>query len=223
MHGTGHGKRPGFAAAAGEDASRRAVHGRVEVVVDGQDLDHPRDLEDLADLGLGPVKMAGKTGTAQHYSYGSGRGVHGTAGAWALRDHAWFVAYAPYDDPKYAIAVLVEHGGFDDLPAFHAVYVETAERDRFTPRGLAYFQRMWTELNGIDPDRLRLYVARHDGHVAAARGAGFAGPSGSIDPCRRNAAALAVVLPALRARLSAARCVPGCCCSRWTTVPSSTR
>lgn len=66
----------------------------------------------VADLGLGPVKMAGKTGTAQHYSYGSGRGVHGTAGAWALRDHAWFVAYAPFDDPKYAIAVLVEHGGF---------------------------------------------------------------------------------------------------------------
>ena len=66
----------------------------------------------VADLGLGPVKMAGKTGTAQHYSYGGGRGVHGTAGAWALRDHAWFVAYAPFDDPKYAIAVLVEHGGF---------------------------------------------------------------------------------------------------------------
>ena len=27
------------------------------------------------------------------------------------RDHALFVAYAPYDDPKYAISVLVEHGG----------------------------------------------------------------------------------------------------------------
>jgi penicillin-binding protein 2 len=66
----------------------------------------------VADMGLGDIKMAGKTGTAQHYSYAGGRGVHGTAGAWALRDHAWFVAYAPYDDPKYAIAVLVEHGGF---------------------------------------------------------------------------------------------------------------
>ena len=66
----------------------------------------------VADLGLGPIKMAGKTGTAQAYSYGSGRGVHGSAGAWVLRDHAWFVAYAPYDDPRYAISVLVEHGGF---------------------------------------------------------------------------------------------------------------
>ncbi len=66
----------------------------------------------VADLGLGPIKMAGKTGTAQAYSYGAGRGVHGTAGAWKLRDHAWFVAFAPYDDPRYAISVLVEHGGF---------------------------------------------------------------------------------------------------------------
>jgi penicillin-binding protein 2 len=59
-----------------------------------------------------PYQMAGKTGTAQAYSYGGGRGVHGTAGAWKLRDHAWFVAFAPYDDPRYAISVLVEHGGF---------------------------------------------------------------------------------------------------------------
>jgi len=62
----------------------------------------------------------------------------------------------------------VSRGDYDDLAAFHEVYVETAKRDHFTPRSLAYFQRIWTELNGIDPDRLRLYIARHDGHVAAA-------------------------------------------------------
>jgi penicillin-binding protein 2 len=67
----------------------------------------------VADLGLGPdIKMAGKTGTAQGFNYNGGRGVHGYMGPWALRDHAWFVAYAPVDDPRYAIAVLVEHGGF---------------------------------------------------------------------------------------------------------------
>ena len=27
------------------------------------------------------------------------------------RDHAWFVAFAPVSDPKYAISVLIEHGG----------------------------------------------------------------------------------------------------------------
>ncbi|MGI8840306.1 MAG: penicillin-binding protein 2 [Caulobacteraceae bacterium] len=65
-----------------------------------------------AQLGLGPIKMAGKTGTAQAHSYVGGHGEHGARGAWALRDHAWFVAFAPYDDPRYALAVLVEHGGF---------------------------------------------------------------------------------------------------------------
>ena len=66
----------------------------------------------VADLGLGDIKMAGKTGTAQGFNYNGGRGVHGTQGAWKLRDHAWFVAYAPHDDPRYAMSVLVEHGGF---------------------------------------------------------------------------------------------------------------
>jgi penicillin-binding protein 2 len=66
----------------------------------------------VADLGLGNIKMAGKTGTAQGFNYNGGRGVHGTAGEWRLRDHAWFIAYAPHDAPRYAMSVLVEHGGF---------------------------------------------------------------------------------------------------------------
>jgi penicillin-binding protein 2 len=65
-----------------------------------------------AQLGLGPIQMAGKTGTAQPHTYlGGGHGAHGAVGAWALRDHAWFIAFAPYDDPRYAMSVLVEHGG----------------------------------------------------------------------------------------------------------------
>jgi penicillin-binding protein 2 len=66
----------------------------------------------VADLGFGPVKMAGKTGTAQSHSYAGGRGAHGSVGAWSQRDHAWFIAYAPADAPRYAMSVLVEHGGF---------------------------------------------------------------------------------------------------------------
>ena len=27
------------------------------------------------------------------------------------RDHAWFVAFGPYKDPRYAVSILVEHGG----------------------------------------------------------------------------------------------------------------
>ena len=66
----------------------------------------------VSDLGLGSIKMAGKTGTAQAYSYGGGRGAHGAVGEWKLRDHAWFIAFAPNDAPRYACSVLVEHGGF---------------------------------------------------------------------------------------------------------------
>ncbi len=64
-------------------------------------------------LGLGPIMMAGKTGTAQVHNYAAGSaGQHGAQGAWATRDHAWFIAFAPVDDPRYAMSVLVEHGGF---------------------------------------------------------------------------------------------------------------
>jgi penicillin-binding protein 2 len=65
----------------------------------------------FGDLGLGGIRMAGKTGTAQAYTYGGGRGAHGAVGEWKLRDHAWFIAFAPYDNPRYAMSVLVEHGG----------------------------------------------------------------------------------------------------------------
>ncbi|MDB5494804.1 MAG: mrdA, partial [Phenylobacterium sp.] len=66
----------------------------------------------FGDLGLGPIKMAGKTGTAQSQGYGGGTGAHGAVGEWKKRDHAWFICFAPYDEPRYAMSVLVEHGGF---------------------------------------------------------------------------------------------------------------
>ncbi len=64
--------------------------------------------------------------------------------------------------------VEVSRGGYDDLPAFHEVYVETARRDGFTPRGLVYFQRMWHAMAAEDPDRLTLFLARHEGRLLAA-------------------------------------------------------
>ena len=64
------------------------------------------------DLGLGDIRMAGKTGTAQAYTYKGGVGAHGATGEWKLRDHAWFIAFAPADNPRYALSVLVEHGGW---------------------------------------------------------------------------------------------------------------
>jgi lipid II:glycine glycyltransferase (peptidoglycan interpeptide bridge formation enzyme) len=64
--------------------------------------------------------------------------------------------------------VKVVQGDYDDLRTFHELYTETAERDRFVPRPLDYFQRMWSALTAEDPDRMRLYLAHHDGEVLAA-------------------------------------------------------
>jgi lipid II:glycine glycyltransferase (peptidoglycan interpeptide bridge formation enzyme) len=64
--------------------------------------------------------------------------------------------------------VEVERGTVHDLPEFHALYLETAERDRFTPRPLEYFQTMFGALLGEDPDRIRLYLAHHEGDLVAA-------------------------------------------------------
>jgi len=64
--------------------------------------------------------------------------------------------------------VTVTRGTIEDLAAFHEVYVETATRDHFTPRGLPYFERMWRELNTAGHEPLSLYLAHHEGHLAAA-------------------------------------------------------
>lgn len=60
-------------------------------------------------LGLGDILMAGKTGTAQVRSYDKG-GHRGKGGPWRWRDHGLFVAFAPFDQPRYALAVIVQHG-----------------------------------------------------------------------------------------------------------------
>jgi lipid II:glycine glycyltransferase (peptidoglycan interpeptide bridge formation enzyme) len=66
------------------------------------------------------------------------------------------------------MGVEVTRGGRDDLAEFHALYVETARRDGFTPRPLPYFVGMWDAMTGEDERRLRLYLARHDGDLVAA-------------------------------------------------------
>jgi len=62
-----------------------------------------------ARLPIENVKMAGKTGTAQVVNLDFGRG--GQDVAWKYRDHGLFVCFAPYDNPRYAAAVVIEHGG----------------------------------------------------------------------------------------------------------------
>lgn len=56
-------------------------------------------------------EAAGKTGTAQVFSLKGAQYKEGSTKK-ELRDHALFIAYAPADKPKIALAVLVENGGF---------------------------------------------------------------------------------------------------------------
>lgn len=61
-----------------------------------------------ARLPLEGIQIAGKTGTAQVV------GLHissGKTGPWKYRDHGHFIAFAPADNPRYACAVTIEHGG----------------------------------------------------------------------------------------------------------------
>jgi lipid II:glycine glycyltransferase (peptidoglycan interpeptide bridge formation enzyme) len=64
--------------------------------------------------------------------------------------------------------VEVIQGAADDLPAFHSLYAETAKRDHFTPRPLSYFQQMFRAMSEEDDDRIRLYLAHHEGDLVAA-------------------------------------------------------
>ena len=59
-------------------------------------------------LQLGGIEMSGKTGTAQVRKIAGSQ--RGQSGEWKYRDHGLFVFFAPSDKPRYAGAVVIEHG-----------------------------------------------------------------------------------------------------------------
>ncbi|MBI5527798.1 MAG: penicillin-binding protein 2 [Deltaproteobacteria bacterium] len=59
---------------------------------------------------LSQIKIGGKTGTAQVVAIGAKR-VRAEQMDFFRRDHAWFVAFAPAEDPEIAVAVINKHGG----------------------------------------------------------------------------------------------------------------
>lgn len=56
-------------------------------------------------------QIAGKTGTAQVFTVRQDEEYKESRVADKLKDHAWFVAFAPADHPRIAVVVLAEHGG----------------------------------------------------------------------------------------------------------------
>jgi len=59
-------------------------------------------------LPFSDIQMAGKTGTAQVVSLSVS---DGRTGPWRFRDHGLFTFFAPLEQPRYAGAVVIEHGG----------------------------------------------------------------------------------------------------------------
>jgi penicillin-binding protein 2 len=58
------------------------------------------------------IEIAGKTGTAQVVRLGKERGVQGQSRLPEYqRDHAWFTAFAPVDDPRIVVVVMIENAG----------------------------------------------------------------------------------------------------------------
>ena len=91
-------------------------------------------------LTLPDVQMAGKTGTAQVHDNTARekrQGFNDLTMAWAARPNALFVAFAPYDNPRYAVAVVIEHGDYGGVAAApianalmtHALTHDPAGRD----------------------------------------------------------------------------------------------
>ena len=67
-------------------------------------------------LPIETVQMAGKTGTAQvrriTMTERAGGVLSNESLAWKMRDHSLFMAFAPVENPRYAAAAIIEHGGF---------------------------------------------------------------------------------------------------------------
>ena len=100
------------------------------------------------------MHMAGKTGTAQVRRITRAERASGVLKnedlAWRQRDHALFICFAPVEAPRYAMAVVVEHGGSGShtaAPIAHDVMLEVLKRDPT--------QRQAYMPSNVDPNRGR--------------------------------------------------------------------
>jgi penicillin-binding protein 2 len=98
-------------------------------------VNEPHGTAPLAKLPLPGVQMAGKTGSAQVRNVSREAREHGYKSdnlPWEFRPNALFIAFAPYDAPRYAVALVVEHGnaGADvAAPIVRDIMVDVLNRD----------------------------------------------------------------------------------------------
>jgi penicillin-binding protein 2 len=105
----------GFRPAEVGDLGLRAAH--IKVVQDGMNnvVNTARGTANGAAIRIPGFAMAGKTGTSQVRRISRAERRSGVIKnehlPWEKRDHALFIGYAPVGKPRYAIAVVIEHGG----------------------------------------------------------------------------------------------------------------
>ena len=93
----------------------------------------------VARVGLSGIQMAGKTGSTQVRRVSREqreRGFKSENLPWEFRPHALFVGYAPYDAPRYAVAVVVEHGNAGSrtaAPLARDIMIDVLTRDPARP------------------------------------------------------------------------------------------
>ena len=111
---------------------------QLELVVRGMDavVNGPRGTAGKAKLDLPGMTMGGKTGTSQVRRITLSEREAGTHKSedrpWRDRDHALFIGFAPVSAPRYAVAVIVEHGGGGAkvaAPIARDILTETLKRD----------------------------------------------------------------------------------------------
>lgn len=98
-------------------------------------VNEPGGTAPLARLPIPGVQLAGKTGSVQVRNVSREQREHGYKSdnlPWEYRPHALFVAYAPYDAPRYAMALVVEHGNAGAqaaAPIAKQIMIDTLTRD----------------------------------------------------------------------------------------------
>ncbi|MBZ8118256.1 penicillin-binding protein 2 [Roseovarius sp. LXJ103] len=110
------------------------------------------------------MRMAGKTGTSQVRNITTAERAAGVRRnedlPWERRDHALYVNYAPYDNPKIAVAVIVEHGGGGSTAAapiardvtLQALYGEDPPLEAYPAKDRANIKALQARLRDARPD-----------------------------------------------------------------------
>ena len=109
------------------------------------------------------MRMAGKTGTSQVRNITTAERRSGVIRnedlPWERRDHALFVNFAPFDDPKIAVAVIVEHGGGGSTAAapiardvtLQALYGDEPPLDAYPTKDRNRIEEQQRALRAIQP------------------------------------------------------------------------